>query len=132
MLIAFKVGGTRSQVEDREPAESMNNDSLQADKINPNIHTPMYIHQVFSMATLTTRIFKNGNSQAVRIPQEFRLDVTQVEISRNNTGDLVIHPLPVNRGKALLAALEAFDTDFINQLEQNYQQQPIMQERESL
>ncbi len=84
------------------------------------------------MTTLTTRIFKNGNSQAVRIPQEFRLDVTQVEISRNNTGDLVIHPLPVNRGKALLDALEAFDTDFINQLEQNYQQQPIMQERESL
>lgn len=84
------------------------------------------------MTTLTTRIFKNGNSQAVRIPQEFRLDVTQVEISRNNTGDLVIHPLPVNRGKALLAALKAFDSDFINQLEQNYQQQPIMQERESL
>ncbi|MEI6544717.1 MAG: AbrB/MazE/SpoVT family DNA-binding domain-containing protein [Methylococcales bacterium] len=92
----------------------------------------MYIHQVGSMTTLTTRIFKNGNSQAVRIPQEFRLDVTQVEISRNKEGDLVIHPLPVNRGKTLLAALEAFDTDFINQLEQNYQQQPIMQERESL
>ena len=68
----------------------------------------------------------------MRIPQEFRLDVTQVEISRNNKGDLVIHPLPVNRGKALLDALEAFDIDFINQLEQNYQQQPIMQERESL
>ena len=76
------------------------------------------------MTTLTTRIFKNGNSQAVRIPQEFRLDVTQVEISRNNKGDLVIHPLPVNRGKALLAALEAFDTDFINQLEQNYVDKP--------
>jgi len=35
------------------------------------------------MVTLTTRIFKNGNSQAVRIPQEFRLDVSEVEISCN-------------------------------------------------
>lgn len=84
------------------------------------------------MATLTTRIFKNGNSQAVRIPQEFRLDVTQVEISQNANGDLVIHPLPINRGTALLAALNAFDEDFVNQLEQDYQQQPAMQDREAL
>lgn len=84
------------------------------------------------MSTLTTRIFKNGNSQAVRIPQEFRIDATQVEISRNANGDLVIHPLPVDRGAALLATLNAFDEDFVNQLEQNYQQQPAMQDREDL
>ncbi len=84
------------------------------------------------MATLTTRIFKNGNSQAVRIPQEFRLDVAQVEISKNANGDLVIHPLPINRGATLLAALNAFDDDFVSQLEQDYEQQPIMQDRESL
>jgi antitoxin VapB len=84
------------------------------------------------MPTLTTRIFKNGNSQAVRIPQEFRLDVTQVEISRNANGDLVIHPLPIDRGAALLAALNTFDDDFVSQLEQNEQQQPAMQDREAL
>ncbi|WP_019868414.1 antitoxin [Methylovulum miyakonense] len=84
------------------------------------------------MPTLTTRIFKNGNSQAVRIPQEFRLEVTQVEISRNANGDLVIHPLPVDRGAALLAALNAFDDDFVSQLEQNERQQPAMQDREAL
>lgn len=84
------------------------------------------------MSTLTTRIFKNGNSQAVRIPQEFRIDATQVEISRNANGDLVIHPLPVDRGAAVLAALNAFDEDFADQLEQNYRQQPAMQDRESL
>ena len=84
------------------------------------------------MATLTTRIFKNGNSQAVRIPQEFRLDVAQVEISKNANGDLVIHPLPINRGATLLAALNAFDDDFVSQLEQDYEQQPIMQDRESV
>jgi antitoxin VapB len=84
------------------------------------------------MATLTTRIFKNGNSQAVRIPQQFRLDVSQVEISQNANGDLVIHPLPVDRGAALMAALNAFDEDFVSQLEQDYLQQPAMQDRESL
>ena len=84
------------------------------------------------MPTLTTRIFKNGNSQAVRIPQEFRIEATQVQISRNDNGDLVIHPLPVDRGAALVAALNAFDEDFVNQLEQNYEQQPAMQDREAL
>ncbi|MEQ1740744.1 MAG: AbrB/MazE/SpoVT family DNA-binding domain-containing protein [Methyloglobulus sp.] len=84
------------------------------------------------MPTLTTRIFKNGNSQAVRIPQEFRIEATQVQISRNENGDLVIHPLPVDRGAALVAALNAFDEDFVNQLEQNYAQQPAMQDREAL
>lgn len=84
------------------------------------------------MATLTTRIFKNGNSQAVRIPQEFRIDAAQVEISRNANGDLVIHPLPVDRGAALLAALNAFDEDFVSRLEQNQTQQPAMQDREEL
>ena len=84
------------------------------------------------MSTLTTRIFKNGNSQAVRIPQEFRIDATQVEISRDANGDLIIHPLPLDRGAALLAALNVFDEDFVSRLEQNYQQQPIMQDREAL
>ena len=84
------------------------------------------------MSSLTTRIFKNGNSQAVRIPQEFRLDTTQVEISRNANGDLVIHPLALDRGAALLDTLKSFDEDFVNALEQNYQEQPAMQDRETL
>ena len=82
------------------------------------------------MTTLTTRIFKNGNSQAVRIPQEFRLDVSEVEISRNANGDLIIHPLPLDRGAALMAALNAFDDEFANQLERD--EQAIMQDREAL
>jgi len=36
----------------------------------------------------TTRIFKSGNLQAVRIPQEFRFDVAEVEIFRR--GDQII------------------------------------------
>jgi len=84
------------------------------------------------MPSLKTRIFKNGNSQAVRIPQEFRLDTTQVEISRNVSGDLVIHPLPLDRGAALLDTLKSFDEDFVNTLEQYYREQPAMQDRETL
>lgn len=64
-----------------------------------------------------SRVFMNGNSQAVRIPQELRLDATQVEIRRAANGDLVIHPLPADRGAALLDALQGFDDDFIAQLE---------------
>ena len=84
------------------------------------------------MPTLITRIFKNGNSQAVRIPQEFRIEATQVQIYRNEDGDLVIHPLPVDRGAALIEALNAFDEDFVGHLEEDYLQQPAMQDRESL
>jgi virulence-associated protein VagC len=51
--------------------------------------------------TLTTRVCNNGNSQAVRIPAEFRLDTDHVSISRNESGDLVIHPLRAERGAAL-------------------------------
>lgn len=31
-------------------------------------------------SVITSRVFRNGNSQAVRIPQSFRLDAKQVEI----------------------------------------------------
>ena len=84
------------------------------------------------MTTLNSRVFMNGNSQAVRIPQEFRLNTSQVEITRNKDGDLVIHAIPENRGTALLDALSAFDDDFIDILEENYRTQPTVQEREDL
>jgi len=40
----------------------------------------------------TARVFKSGNSQAVRLPMEFKLDVTEVHIFKRN-GDLVLRPL---------------------------------------
>ena len=83
----------------------------------------------------TTRVFNNGNSQAVRIPAEFRLNVDQVEISRNESGDLIIHPIPAQRGQALLQALQALgevDKNFIDALEAEQTQQQPMQDREAL
>jgi len=40
----------------------------------------------------TARVFKSGNSQAVRLPKEFNFDVTEVQIFRKD-GDLVLRPL---------------------------------------
>ena len=84
------------------------------------------------MPTLVSRTFTNGNSQAVRIPQEFRLDARKVEITRADNGDLIIHPLPQDRGAALLEALQGFDGDFIDALEADRLEQLEMQDREAL
>ena len=86
------------------------------------------------MMTLTSRVFMHGNSQAIRIPQAFRLAASQVEITRNADGDLVIHPLPPeqNRGAALLQVLAAFDDDFATQLEEDRRTPSPIQEREAL
>lgn len=73
------------------------------------------------MSEVITRVFMNGNSQAVRIPQEFRLDASRVRISREADGALLIRPIPADRGSKLLEALQAFDdevgAEFIAQLE---------------
>ncbi len=85
--------------------------------------------------TLTTRVFNNGNSQAVRIPAEFRLNTDRVSISRNESGDLVIRPLRSERGAALLDALRAVgdaDLAFIAALQAEQAGQQPLQEREAL
>jgi antitoxin VapB len=79
---------------------------------------------------ITTRVFMNGNSQAVRIPAQLRIDAERVEISRTADGDLLLHPIPATRGQALLEMLEGFDEEFIALLEQS--RAAPMQERESL
>lgn len=84
------------------------------------------------MNILTTRVFMNGNSQAVRIPAELRLDTDCVQISRNEQGDLVLHPLRAERGAALLQALQGFDDEFVAALEADRQAPLPMQDREPL
>lgn len=84
------------------------------------------------MQNAISRVFMNGNSQAVRIPQEFRFDTSRVEIYRNADGDLVIHPVPTDRGAALLDALNAFDDEFVALLEAGQFEQLPMQDREPL
>ena len=96
-------------------------------------HIASDVHATYTNR-LSSRVFMNGNSQAVRIPQEFRFDTKQVEIYRNSDGDLVLHAVtsaPVNRGAALLKVLNAFDDDFVATLEAQQREQPSVQDRES-
>ena len=84
------------------------------------------------MQTAISRVFMNGNSQAVRIPQEFRLTSSRVQIFLNADGDLVLHPIATDRGAALLDALNAFDDEFVALVEAEQTEQSTMQDREPL
>jgi len=57
------------------------------------------------------RIFKSGNSQAVRLPKEFRFQVEEVEILRRG-GDIVLREPKRNLSRAF-AALGAMPDDFM-------------------
>lgn len=54
------------------------------------------------------RVFQSGNSQAVRLPKEFRLDVDEVEIFRQGN-DIVLRqsPPPATAVFDLLVSLPA-------------------------
>ena len=52
----------------------------------------------------TARIFNNGNSQAVRLPKEFRFDEDEVIIRK--VGDMVILLPKKYRAESLLAMLD--------------------------
>lgn len=47
------------------------------------------------MASVFARVFQSGNSQAVRLPREFRFDVDRVEIFRRGD-EVVLRPLPAD------------------------------------
>lgn len=57
------------------------------------------------------RIFQSGNSQAVRLPKEFRFDVTQVEIFHRGD-EIVLRPIAIN-GAAIFDALSRMPADFM-------------------
>ncbi|MCD4823238.1 MAG: antitoxin [Phycisphaerae bacterium] len=59
---------------------------------------------------VTTKIFMNGRSQAVRLPKEFRFDAEEVCIARI---DEMVVLYPCNAGWELLAeGIERFTDDF--------------------
>lgn len=46
----------------------------------------------------TAKLFKNGRSQAVRLPKEFRFAGEEVAIRRNEeTGEVVLSPVPAEK-----------------------------------
>ncbi|WP_029408429.1 AbrB/MazE/SpoVT family DNA-binding domain-containing protein [Thiomicrorhabdus sp. Milos-T2] len=48
---------------------------------------------------MEAKIFQSGNSQAVRIPKEFRFDVSEVEIFKRGE-EIILKPKPKNLGVA--------------------------------
>ena len=72
----------------------------------------------------TAKLFQNGQSQAVRLPREFRFEGERVFIKR--VGDAVVL-LPYQAAwQTLFDSLDLFSEDYLQQREQ-----PDQQERES-
>jgi antitoxin VapB len=59
----------------------------------------------------SAKVFKSGNSQAVRIPKEFHLEGDSVEIRRKG-GSLVLRPKKQSWAP-LIDSLEKFTDDFM-------------------
>ena len=57
-----------------------------------------------------TKVFRSGNSQAVRIPREFQFETDEVEIERR--GDEVVLRPPVRNLRGAYEALAALPDDF--------------------
>ena len=73
----------------------------------------------------TAKLFQNGHSQAVRLPQEFRLPGKEVYIKKQ--GNAIILIPKDNPWDSFINSISKFPADFMNDREQ-----PSVQEREDL
>ena len=73
----------------------------------------------------TAKIFKSGNSQAVRLPKEFNIEGSEVYIKR--LGKSIILTAKDDPWQSLLGSLDKFSNDFMEERDQ-----PPIQEREQL
>lgn len=72
----------------------------------------------------TAKIFKSGNSQAVRIPKEFKLEGDEVEIEKKGE-TLILRP--TKRSWARLSkSLQKFTDDF---MKEDRKQPPVQRRR---
>lgn len=72
----------------------------------------------------TAKVFRSGNSQAVRLPKDFRLNTNEVQIFERN-GDLIIRPIPKKLTKAF-ELLSTISEDFFS----DGRTDPLPQERD--
>ena len=52
------------------------------------------------------RLFRNGRSQAIRIPKEFEFEGEDVEVEKLETGELVIRKRDDDRPKTVVSLLQ--------------------------
>ncbi len=93
-----------------------------------DVYTPKYIPEV--TVPQFAKVFRSGNSQAVRLPKEFRFDVEEVEVSREGDAVILRPRRDVStRWASLRAALDrGFSADFMAE----GRQQPDEQSRPEL
>jgi len=72
------------------------------------------------------KLFQNGNSQAVRLPKEFRFPGTEVKIYREGSR-VILEPVQPS-WDIFFESLEEFPDDFF----EDGRQQPLVQERDPL
>ncbi|PIP41843.1 MAG: AbrB/MazE/SpoVT family DNA-binding domain-containing protein [Desulfobacterales bacterium CG23_combo_of_CG06-09_8_20_14_all_51_8] len=73
----------------------------------------------------TAKLFKNGQSQAVRLPKEFRMEGTEVYIKKQGSAIIL---LPKERSwEPLFDSLNHFEKDF--KLERNQPEEEQKRER---
>jgi antitoxin VapB len=72
----------------------------------------LYIHDKEAPMTIA-RVFQSGNSQAVRLPKEFRFKSDQVEIFRQG-GDVVLRERPPSAA-AIFDALASLPAGFLEE-----------------
>ena len=72
----------------------------------------------------TAKVFRSGNSQAVRIPKEFQLEGDEVEIRRK--GDALILLPKSHSWESLFDSLTKFTDDFLA----DGRRQPPLQKRD--
>lgn len=87
----------------------------------------MYIYQAIKVIRVrTAKLFRNGDSQAVRLPKEFRFDGTEVLIKR--VGSAVVLLPKTKSWDTLMESLDKFPPDFMSERGQPGQ----VDQRESL
>jgi antitoxin VapB len=59
---------------------------------------------------VVAKVFRNGRSQAIRLPKEFRVDTDEVYLKRTRNGFLVI---PRDPWELFFEGVEALSADFL-------------------
>ena len=73
----------------------------------------------------TAKLFQNGQSQAVRLPKEFRFEDDQVFVKKS--GNIVVLIPTKNSWDTLIQSLDKFSDDFMVE-----RKQPKLQKREDI
>ena len=60
---------------------------------------------------MTAKVFKNGRSQAIRLPKECRFSLDEVVV--NKIGDIVILLPKQNKWDSFMRAIDMFSDDFM-------------------